>query len=210
LPHLIHIHNRLQVMVVQRTVQRGGEQTLLNWLRTLFRRERPRIFLGTLAVAPRGDFKRYFEYTRTHGPFDIDGWRGANDLDSELRTALTELFSLPPISSRETPKESDLALDVIIPEFQAGQFLPVNAGPVMIPIMWRPKVKVGGRLYVIDTGETRCTHTVSEQLKWRDTLKRVLTPSAVFWGHPPFTPDDTKKLFYAASIKLLETINRDL
>ena len=183
---------------------------MLDWLRKLFRKERPRIFLGTLAVAPRGDFKRFFEYTRTHGPFDIEGWLGANDLDTELRTALTELFSLPPISSRETPRESDLALDVIIPEFQAGQFLPLDAGPVMIPIMWRPKVKVGGRLYVIDTGETRWTHTVSEKLKWRDTFKRVFTLSAVFWGRSPFTADDTKRLFYAASIRLLEKIKSDV
>ena len=186
------------------------DHTLLSWLRKLFRRERPRIFLGALAVAPRSDFKRYFEYTRTHGPFDLEGWLNPKDIDTELRTALTDLFALPPVSCRETPRDSDLALDVIIPEFQAGQFLPINAGPVLVPIMWRPKVKVGARLYVIDTGETRSTHTVSEKLRWRETCRRVLSPKAIFWGSPAFSADDTKRLFYAACIKLLERVKRDV
>lgn len=183
---------------------------MLSWLRKLFRRERPRIYLGTLAVAPRSDFKRHFEYTRTHGPFDLTGWLSAKDLDTEMRTALTGLFTLPPISDRETPRDSDLALDVVIPEFQAGQILPVEAGPVFIPIMWRPKVKVGARLYVIDTGQTRSTYSVTEKFGWAEFGKRLFSLNTLLQVHAPFTPDDTKKLFYKACIKLLERIKKDI
>ena len=183
---------------------------MLSWLKKLFRRERPRIFLGTLAVVPRSDFKRHFEYTRTHGPFDITGWLNAKDLDTEMRSALTGLFTLPYISDRETPRGSDLALDVVIPEFQVGQFLPLEAGPVIIPIMWRPKVKLGARLYVIDTGQTRSTYTVTEKFGWMEFGKRLFSLNTLLQVHAHFTPDDTKRLFYKASIKLLERIRKDI
>lgn len=55
-------------------------------LNRLFKREKTRVFLGTVAVAPRSDMKRYLEEL---------GVFGKEDLDSSLRASLEKIFNLP-------------------------------------------------------------------------------------------------------------------
>ncbi|MGI9415095.1 MAG: hypothetical protein ACR2PM_15580 [Hyphomicrobiales bacterium] len=183
---------------------------MLNWLRKLFRREPPRIFLGALAVAPRTDFKRFFESTAVTSIFDITGLLNPEDLDGEIRKALTGLFTLPPISSRDPPKDSDLALDVIVPKFQSGEFIPVPVHRIIIPFFWRPKLTVAARLYVVETGQTLSTYSVTEKVGWKDYGKRLVSPYRMLDIEPMFTADDSKRLLYKACIKLLEKIKRDV
>jgi hypothetical protein len=80
-------------------------------LSKILRKERPRVYLGTLAVAPRADIKRHFDQW---GVFKTE------DLDTNLRQSLKEIFSLPLATEVSEPKSSDLVLDVVIPEFQSG------------------------------------------------------------------------------------------
>jgi len=185
-----------------------------NWLKGLFRKDKPRIYLGTLAVVPRSDFKRHFEQIKISRIFDIFGSSETEDLDAELYAALADLFALPPVSSREHAKDSDLALDVIIPKFQRGEFLPVHVGHLaipFIPFLWRPKVTIAARLVHIDSGQTKAAYVLTQKLEWKAFLKRILSLEALMWGArsgPLFTTDDSRRLFYMACIRVLEKLRK--
>jgi hypothetical protein len=83
-------------------------------LKKIFKKEKPRVYLGTLAVVPRTGIKKSF-----------DSWdlTGVVELDGKLKESLAEVFCLPPSSSRIEVLESDLVLDVLISEFQLGTAL---------------------------------------------------------------------------------------
>lgn len=185
-----------------------------NWLKGLFRKDKPRIYLGTLAVVPRSDFKRHFEEVSWRRILDFFGSSKTEDLDTELHTALADLFALPPVASREQPKDSDLALDVVIPKFQGGEFLPVDVGQAVIPFipfMWRPKVTVAARLVHIDSGQTRAAYVLTQKLEWMAYFKRILSLEDFFWesrGESLFTANDTRRLFYMACIRVLEKLRK--
>lgn len=57
-------------------------------LDTLFKRKKPSVYLGTLAVVPRSDMKRYFDQCWWYKSAD-------NDLDKGMRDSLKEFLLLP-------------------------------------------------------------------------------------------------------------------
>jgi hypothetical protein len=63
-----------------------------------FKREKPRVFLGTLSIVPRTDFKKIDEW----GVFYKE------DIDSEFRKSLEEIFTLPSASEVKNPLKTDL------------------------------------------------------------------------------------------------------
>jgi hypothetical protein len=75
------------------------------------KREKSRLFLGTLAVVPRTDAKRYFDQNILYGRPEF--------FDNSLRASLEAVFSLPPAVEITDPKPSDLALDVFVTAFQS-------------------------------------------------------------------------------------------
>jgi hypothetical protein len=83
---------------------------VFGWFR---RREKPRVFLGMIVIVPRTGIKPHF---------DQFGVFGNEELETSLRAALHEIFSLPPASEALAPLPTDLGLDVFIPSFQAGGF----------------------------------------------------------------------------------------
>ena len=163
-------------------------------LERLFKKEKPRVFLGVLAVAPRTDLKRHFD---EWGLFEV-----AN-LDGALRSGLTGIFSLAPVQSVESPLAGDLVLDVVIPKFQSGDAWDVSLGEIVFPVFWRPKVMVASRLYYLKTKKTKATFAVTEKMKWSEYFKRILTLRAFFRFQPVFDRKDIEYLLYQACGKLL-------
>jgi hypothetical protein len=164
-----------------------------------FKKEKPRIFLGVLAVAPRRDLKRHL---------DEWGMFGNADLDSALRESLTEIFSLAPMQSVDSPLSTDLVLDVVIPEFQSGDAWDVSMGDIGLPIFWRPKVTVASRLYYLKTKKTWATFSVTEKMKWSEYFGRVLTWRSFFRFRPMFDRKDVEYLLYQACGKLLTKMQK--
>ena len=110
-------------------------------MRFPFQKDPPRIYLGRLAVVPRSALKRLLE--------DASGWFKPEKLEDEIEAALRDLFALPPLASRESPRDSDLLLDVMVPTVQRGSTLAVQFGSFPLSVFWRPKVTVAARHYVI-------------------------------------------------------------
>ncbi|MEM1199356.1 MAG: hypothetical protein AAGI06_08625, partial [Pseudomonadota bacterium] len=130
------------------------KQTLRNLLGKIFRKEKPRVYLGTLAVVPqRYDLSAFINNTIN---FQKSG------LDEKLQEALEELFSLPLISERTSPRAGDLAMDVFVSEYQRGGVLDMHVVELPTPLFWRPKVTVAARLYDIDKNYTKYTCTVTK------------------------------------------------
>ena len=160
----------------------------------IFKKEKPRVFLGVLAVAPRTDLKRYL---------DEKGLFEDANLDTALRQSLTEIFSLSPVQSASSPLATDLVLDVVIPKFQSGDAWDVSLGEIGFPIFWRPKITVASRLYSLTTQKTKATFLVTEQMKWGQYLSRIISWRAFFRFRPVFDRKDIEYLLYQACGKLL-------
>ncbi len=167
--------------------------------RRFLKREKPKVFLGTLAVVPRTDMKRYF---------DQWGMFRNEDFDKHLRTALQEIFLLPSASEVNAPTSTDLALDVFIPSFQSGDCLDISLGELGFPIFWHPKVTVFCRLYYLKSQKTKCTYSVTQKMPWGEFVNRLLSWRAIFRFRPTFDAEDINRLLYFACHSLLKNLRK--
>jgi len=177
---------------------------VLGILKKIFRkREKPRVFLGTIVVVPRAGMKPRF-----------DQWSAfqQEELEAPLQATLQRVFSLPPASEVRDPLPTDLGLDVFVPSFQSGDFLSLSLGDLGIPIfwvfLWRPKVTVTCRLYSLQTRETKCTYSVTRKMPWREYVSRLFTLRAFFRFRPIFSADDLNHLLCLACHSLLNKLTR--
>jgi hypothetical protein len=162
-------------------------------VKNIFKKEKPRVFLGTLAVVPRTDFKKTDEW----GVFKSE------DFDSHLRERMMEVFSLPPYKEAENPTSSDLVLDVVVPKYQSGDYWDVDLGFFGFPFFWRPKVEIKSRLYYLKTNKTKKVFAVTEKLRWGSYISKLFTWRALFRYRPIFDSNDIDYLFFNACQKLL-------
>jgi len=168
-------------------------------LKKLFRKEKPKVYLGTVAVAPRRDIKRH-----------IDQWGEFRheDIDTSMRATLTGIFDLPSAQNVENPKENDLVLDEMVPKFQSREALDVSLGDIDFPLIWRPKVEMASRLYSLKTGKTIHTAGIVAKLPWRDYFSRLFSWRGLFRFGPTFDANDLEQLLYRACMKLLTELRK--
>lgn len=165
----------------------------------LFRKKKPRVFLGVLAVTPRTDLKRHF---------DEQGMFEHANLDSALRQSLTEIFSFAPVHTVEAPLATDLVLDIVISKFQSGDVVGVSLGEFGFPIFWRPKITVASRLYSLTTQKTKTTFSVTQKMKWGQYFSRIVSWRALLATKPTFDGKDMEYLLAQACLKLLVKIQK--
>lgn len=163
-------------------------------LKSIFKKEKPRVYLGTLAVVPRTGIKK-----------SLDSWylSGFVELDGKLKDSLDEIFCIPPASSISDSLESDLVIDVLISEFQLGGAL---LSDVPIPILWRPKVTLVSRLSYLKSGKAKRVVSVTEKMPWGEFFRRLLTFQGLIQLRPVFNVNDLEKLLYIGSSKVFAKI----
>ncbi len=165
----------------------------------LFRKKKSRVFLGTIAVAPRTDLKRFLD--------EPDIFAGTS-LDQGVRKSLEDLFALPPAADVEQPGDTDLGVDIMVTRFQLGEALFIGLGRFGLPIFWRPKVMVSSRLFYLRSGKTKAAFSVAEKVKWRHFLKRALNPAIIFGIRSMYDEQDLDHLLQNACHKLLLKMNK--
>lgn len=168
-------------------------------LSRFLKREKTRVFLGTVAVVPRRDLKRFL---------DQRGMLHDENFDTSLHTTLQEIFALPSVSDVAAPTSVDLGLDILIPSFQSGDYWDVSLGVMDFPIFWRPKVTVTSRLYYLKSAKTKHTFSVTQKLGWGQFLSRVFTLRALFRFQPMFDTKDMDRLLYLACQKVLNKLRK--
>lgn len=169
-------------------------------LRRIFKRDKPRLWLGVVAVAPRSDWRRH-----------LDEWNifaQREDLDTSIRQTLENIFDLPLANGVNNPESNDYALDIVVPKFQSGDAWGVSLGDVGFPLIWRPKIEIGARLVNLKTGKTVYTTTVKAKLKWRSYFARLFTLRAFFRFKPLFDSNDMNHLLHEACITLLHKLRK--
>ncbi len=160
----------------------------------LYRREKKKVYLGRLVVAPRGKFETW----------DSWGLFKSEDLEGEIRSKLEGLFSLPTIDERSEPKKSDLALEVVVLKLQGGEFEFADLGSLGgFPVFWRPKIEVAARLYNIESGKTHASSKAKEKMPWSQYLSGVLSFRGLFRYKPIFGVSEIEPLLYRACEKIL-------
>lgn len=172
---------------------------------TLFKRKKLSIYLGTLAVVPRSDMKRYFDQCPWHHSAD-------NDLDKGMRLSLKEIFVLPSAQEVKEPTNQDLGLDVIVSKFQTGEMLVFTLEDFFIPLFWKPSVAISARLYYLNSDITKATFTVIEKMGWRSYIGRLFTWRAMIRTpyRSLFDKKDMDVLLYLACHKLLVKIKKSI
>ena len=169
-------------------------------LRKYLTKKKPRVFLGKLAVAPRTDIKRHLEDWT---------WQPQSNLGAGLQSSLEQIFTLPLVDDAVRPSKHDFALDVIVQNYQSGDFLSAFAGEYAFPVFWRPKVTVNGRLYYIKSKKVISTYTVKEKFPWSGYVNRMFQPSALFGFEPAFTSQDLEYLLCQACYKMILKIRKE-
>lgn len=168
-------------------------------LSRLFKNEPARIFLGTLAVAPRSDFKTSIEQWTWSG-------RISKDLDEGLQKSLVEIFTFPLATDVVDPKPSDLVIDVIVPDFQGGEFIADGIAFLPLIAMWRPKVKIASRLYYLKSKKTKKKFLITKKMNISEYLNRVFSLRGFLRFKPLFDGKDLDQLTSRACYELLQQV----
>jgi hypothetical protein len=145
-------------------------------LRKKLQGEAPRLYVGSVSVASDGKLLQHLE-----------GLVGAKlpVLDRALLDELCEQLLLPQAATVETPRATDLAVDVVLQRYRFGSASDFWLGSASIPMYWRPKVRVAARLYHLQSQETKATFLVSQAVPWSAYLNRVLSWRVLLGLEPP-------------------------
>jgi hypothetical protein len=166
----------------------------------LFRKPPTTLYVGALLVQPRRDFLRHLE----GGLFE-----GAS-LDSALQQQLLEVFSLPRASEVQNPQDGDMAVDVVVESYSRGGSGEVSTSSLYLPVLWRPKVRIGARIYYIKTGRYKATAKVTRRMGWGEYLSSLLHWKVYFGFSSPASRRRLEQLLAKAAAELKTKVQRAL
>lgn len=163
-----------------------------------FKNDKPRIFLGQLAIVPREDWTR----------IDEKGLFRTEDLEVGLKKLLEETFAFQPLSERQGEAARDVVLDVFISSYSGGEFDVLSSSEFFIPILWRPTVELKVRVTSVGTDKIVTIQRVKTKMKWSIYFSRVFSYRGVFRMGPMFEVKDLEPLFFQASHQILLKIKK--
>jgi hypothetical protein len=76
------------------------------------------------------------------------------------------------------------------------------AGDIGFPILWRPKVQIRSRLYVLKSGDTKTTFSTTQKMAWKDYFSRIFSLSGLFGIRPTIDNSEIDRLLEDALRKL--------
>jgi hypothetical protein len=163
-----------------------------------FRKEKPHIYLGQLAIVPKEDWKR----------IDERGIFRSENLEVGLKKLLEETFVFQSLSERQVEAPRDLALDVFVSSYSGGAFDAFSSSDFFIPIVWRPEVELKARVTSVGTGKIVTIQSVKVKMRWGTYFSRVFSCRGVFRMEPLFDIKDVEPLFFQAAHQILLKIKK--
>ena len=135
----------------------------------IFRKESsPKVYLGEFYVNSRSSIKEFFEMdSGSNSAADIEHW-------------LTEFLGMPKYHS--VLNEEVLLLDLAVLKYQKGTDFGTLAQP-LIPILWRPGVKMKARLREPKTGKVVGEYSTKKYMPWSQFLLKLISFRSNFTGH---------------------------
>jgi hypothetical protein len=157
------------------------------------KKNKPRIFLGKIAVDSGNDIKRFIETIV---------WVPESNLDTELHRQLSEIFSFPKISSESIFQKNDLCIDVFLSSFHTGGGISID----WLPIFWRPRLTLLARLHNVRSGKILGIVKVTENSSWREFYSRSIEWRRLLNISENFDKNDMMVLVSRASPRLLRKV----
>ena len=169
-------------------------------LRYFSRSIKPRVFLNSLKVVPKGElsFVEKWIYNEHEG------------LDLKLHNKLSELLTLPHISTVDEPKSNDLAIDIAVPKYQTGEWGYALFGEVSFPLFWRPRLEIVSRLFEVKSGKTLSTFSVIQKMPWLYYFGRIFTLSSFISIRSQFKPEDFEYVLTLGIFKLIDRMRKSI
>ena len=170
--------------------------------KNILNKKESQLYLGTVTVVPRADFKRFFEQREAFA---------SEDLDLEILLTLKEIFDIPILSNATIhPAKHNIGLDIIVTKFQFGGTFEIVNGIIPLMLFWRPKIAIASRLFLIKNGKTISTLTVSNAISWREYFSRIFTLRAFLRLKPIFNAKDMDILLKKACFKMLTKLKNKI
>ena len=164
------------------------------------KKERPRIFVGTIAAVPEGSLIQDIGHVLSSSLF------ASEQDDRRIEQLVSSYLPLPPASSMPDRKSTDLALDVFVTRWNTGGGFHGD-----IPLFWRPRIDARARLTNLNSQKT--VHTFREQSKatWGESVSRWLSLKHQFsFDNKLFGKDEMEILLNRAMIDLLTQVAKFL
>jgi hypothetical protein len=165
-------------------------------LRSLMKREPPRVFVGSLSVAS-GDLVRHLEGLPGTPP---------PALDRAFLVELDQLLPLPKAETVGTPLATDLAFGVALQSYRFGSAIDISLGAVGLPMYWRPKVRLAARLYHLRSKQPKAMIQVTQRMPWLMYLSRILSWRVLAGLETPARRNDLEQLRRQAVERLLTQV----
>lgn len=167
---------------------------MITRLKRLLKREKPRVFLGRLSIAPHAQTLQ----------------RPDAELGAALLARLEEIIDLPPADQASNPAPTDLVLDLVVPRFLVGDYWDVSLGATSLPLFWRPRVTLSGHLYALQSRETKYTCSVTQKMPWGEFFRRQLSWRNAFRFRSVFAAEDLNHLLSLACHGLIHRLRKSL
>ena len=165
-------------------------------LRSLMKREPPRVFVGNLSIAS-GNLVRHLEaLSGTASPA----------LERALLMELAELLPLPKVETLDKPLATDMAVDVVVQGYRSGSAADLSLGAVGLPLYWRPRVRLAARLYHLRSRQPKATFQVTQPMPWSLYLSRVLSWRVLAGLELPARRNDLEQLLRQATARLVTRV----
>jgi hypothetical protein len=104
--------------------------------------------------------------------------------------------------------DSDLAVDVFLSNYRAGQAISGDIGDIPIGFFWRPKIELASRVYSAKSRTEKLALRLTYKMPWSLFLKRILSPRFLFLPVPIARTEDAEWLLANGLIKMFKQIRR--
>ncbi len=158
------------------------------------------MFLNAIKVVPRSDF----------GTVDKWMYNEYDGLEFKLLNKLVELISLPPVTAIDSPKPSDLAIDIAVPEYVTGDWGHASFGDVGFPLFFRPRIEIEARLFEIEADKTLSTFSVMQKMPWLYYFARIFTLRSYLSMRSPFEPEDFEHVLSLGLLNLIDKMRKSI
>ncbi len=158
---------------------------------------KPRVYLNSIQVRSRAEP----ELLQTFYSEDC------SEIAGIIRARLVDLIRLPHVSTVSGARSSDLALDILVPDFvTAIRVYDMRFRLFHIDPRWRPTLTLAARLNRLISGEVveqvSITESIESELRWRD----LLSPRAIRNDRVAHRQLELDRLLSGASMALVDRL----
>lgn len=167
-------------------------------LRHFFRKNKPRVFLNSIKVIPGSDLSFVEKWV----------YNELENLDVRLQARLREIITLPHTPTAREAEADDLAIDIVVPKYETGDWGHGSIGDFGLLLFWRPRIKITARIFEVRTDKTVSTFSLVQKMPWLYYFGRIFRLSSWFSIRSGFKPEDFECMLIIGLMRLLDKMRK--